>query len=239
MSLDYTNSIPLHIQLKKKIEEKIIKGIYTYQIPSERELMDEYYVSRSTVRKSIARLVDEGILEIRRGRGTFVSVKPINDWLGNLSSTNETIVNMGMEPGAKLIKAKIVKISEKTPIIELKEAYYFERVRFANHIPIGIERHYYPVEIGEQLIQFDLNKEAFYDLLEREIGVKLFEAKQALYAVDASKKNADLLNIPTNSNLLNAKRKLTDINGKFIEYEDALYRADMYSFQIKLSRKNG
>src|SRR5690625_6623429 len=91
--------------------------LYTYQIPSERELMDEYYVSRSTVRKSIARLVDEGILEIRRGRGTFVSVKPINDWLGNLSSTNETIVNMGMEPGAKLIKAKIVKIRDRKSVV--------------------------------------------------------------------------------------------------------------------------
>lgn len=42
MSLDYTNSIPLHVQLKQKIEQKIYNGHYEDKIPSERELMDEY-----------------------------------------------------------------------------------------------------------------------------------------------------------------------------------------------------
>src|SRR5699024_8420760 len=108
MSLNYTNSIPLHIQLKKEIEEKIFAGEFSEKIPSERELMDKYYVSRSTVRKSISQLVNEGILEIKRGKGTFVAVRPINDWLGNLRSTNETIHKMGMEPGAMLITSKVI-----------------------------------------------------------------------------------------------------------------------------------
>lgn len=59
MSLDYTNSIPLHVQLKQKIEQNVYNGRYADKIPSERELMDEYYVNKSTVRQSIQQLVLE------------------------------------------------------------------------------------------------------------------------------------------------------------------------------------
>jgi|SRR5690625_911153 len=238
MSLNYINSVPLHIQLKKKIKDKILNREYTEKIPSERELMKEYYVSRSTVRQSISQLVQEGILEIKRGKGTFVAVKPIDDWLGNLTSTNETIKKMGMEPDAKLTEAKIITLDERLKgSIGLMEVYYFERVRYANKVPIGIERHYYPIEIGEQLVKYNLDKIALYDLLEQELNVIAYEANQEINSVNATESDARLLKIPVHSNLLNAKRKITNVNGEFIEFENALYRADMYSFKIKLSRK--
>jgi len=239
MSLDYMNSIPLHIQLKKEIEEKIFTGQYTKKIPSERELMEEFYVSRSTVRQSVSQLVQEGVLEKRRGKGTFVAVRPINDWLGNLSSTNETVERMGMEPGAKLIRSEIITLSAQLKeITGLDKAYHFKRVRYANRIPIGIERHYYPVELGNRLVKYDLDNEAFYNLLERELGVKTFEAEQIIKSVNPAKEDAKLLHIPEGTSVLNAERKITDVDGHFVEFENAYYRADMYSFKIKLSRKS-
>ncbi|MRG85050.1 GntR family transcriptional regulator [Salinibacillus xinjiangensis] len=239
MPLDYTNSIPLHIQLKREIENKIFTGYYIHKIPSERELMDDFHVSRSTVREAIGLLEREGIIEKKRGIGTFVSVKPIDDWLGNLSSTSETIERMGMEPGAELIDSKIINlkhdIQKKTG---LQRAYFFKRIRFANHIPIGIESHYYPIDIGQELVKYDLNKEALYDLLERQLGVKTFEAEQVIKSTTLSSEDSKLMNLPLNSNMLYAERLLKDVNGKFVELENAIYRSDMYSFKIKLSRKN-
>src|SRR5690625_1455131 len=143
---------------------------------------------------------------------------------------------MGIEPDAKLIRTKVLNEDSEIKIINLSEAYYFERVRYANKVPIGIERHYYPIEIGKQLIKYDLNRVAFYDLLEKELNIIALEAEHEIYSVNATKLDAKLLNIPVHSNLLHAKRKITDINGAFIELENALYRADMYSFKINLSR---
>jgi GntR family transcriptional regulator len=239
MPLDYVNSIPLHIQLKKEIEEKIFDGIYVEKIPSERELMAEYRVSRSTVREAIRLLEVEGIIEKRRGKGTFVALRPISDWLGSLSSTNETIERMGMVPGAKLVKSEIRNVTGAIKDqIGLDKAYYFKRIRYANHIPIGIENHFYPIHLGEQLVKFDLNKEAFYDLLERELGVKTFFAEQIIMAGKLSKEDANLMEVPVNTDVLIAERKITDIDGNFVELEKAFYRSDMYSFKIKLSRNN-
>ncbi|WP_205599187.1 GntR family transcriptional regulator [Oceanobacillus halotolerans] len=237
MALNYTNSVPLHLQLKNELEQKIYEGIYIGKIPSERELMDEYYVSRSTVRQSIDQLVREGVLEKKRGKGTFVALKPIDDWLGSLSSTTETIERMGMDPGARLIESKIVTLSNHLrEITGLAEAYYIKRVRYANHIPIGIETNYYPVEIGLKLANYDLNKESLYELLERQLDVNTYAADQIIKSAHLTKEDGALLNIPIRSSMLNAERKLVDVNGDFVEFENAYYRSDMYSFKIKLSR---
>jgi GntR family transcriptional regulator len=140
--------------------------------------MDGYYVSKNTVRQSIEQLVREGILVRKLGEGTFIVLKPINDWLGNLSSTSETIERMGILPGAKLIKVEIICLYGKIiKFTGLNKAYRFKRVQFANNIPIGIERHYCPIHLDGQLVKFDLNKKAFYDLLERELDVKTFQSE--------------------------------------------------------------
>jgi len=236
--LNYTNSIPLHIQLKQEMEAKIFRGEYTGKIPSERELIAEYYVSRSTVRQAVSQLVREGVLQKKPGRGTFIALKSINDWLGNLSSTSETVERMGMVPGAKLVKSEIVSLHDSLrDITGIDQAYHFMRIRYADHIPIGIERHYYPVELGKKLIGYDLNKEAFYDLLEHELGVNAFEADQVIKAGKPSNSDAKLLEIPLNSSILNTERFISDVKGDFVEFESAFYRSDMYSFKINLSRK--
>jgi len=239
MPLDYNNSIPLYVQLKERIEQNIFDGIYNEKIPSEREIMDEFYVSRSTVRQAIGELVSDGVLEKRPGKGTFVSMKPIDDWLGNLSSTSETIQRMGMEPGAKVIQAEMVELAPHLEqITGLTEAYHIKRIRYADDIPIGIENNYYPVALGEKISAYNLNDVTLYDLLELKLGVHTKEADQLIRAGKVKKEDAKLLGIPDSAPILNVDRKLIDMDDRFVEFERAYYRADMYSFKIKVARNN-
>lgn len=240
MELDYTNSIPLHIQLKEILEYQIAKGILSGKIPSERQIMEEYQTSRSTVREAINLLVKEGILEKRHGKGTFVSLKPIHDWLGNLSSTTETIRHMGMKPGARLIThyhtTPSIRIQEQSGF---REAYFIKRIRYADDIAIGVERHYYPVEIGENLVQYDLDNATLYDLVENELGIQFAVADQTISSGKLLTEDQTYLDIPENGHVLIAKRVIKDQTGRVIEMEEAFYRSDMYQFTINLSRKFG
>ncbi|MFC4663810.1 GntR family transcriptional regulator [Oceanobacillus aidingensis] len=239
MTLDYTNSIPLHVQLKQIIEQKIYNGDYAEKIPSERELMDEHYVSRSTVRQSIEQLVQEGILVRKPGKGTFIAVRTINDWLGSLHSTSENIEKMGMTPGARLVASQEIElVGRLKEVTGLDKAHHFKRIRYANDIPMGIERHYYPVALGKKLSQFNLDEEAFYELLERELKVNTFQAEQEIRAGISTRDDSELLNIPEGTSIIIAERKITDVHGAFVEFERAYYRADMYSFKITLSRNS-
>ncbi|WP_373893884.1 GntR family transcriptional regulator [Virgibacillus sp. CBA3643] len=239
MTLDYNNSVPLYIQLKLNLEQNILQGMYKDKIPSEREIIDEYYVSRSTVRQAIDQLVSEGVLKKRPGLGTFISIKPIDDWLGSLSSTTETIQRMGMDPGAKLIESEIIELPEYLQnMSELTKAYHFKRVRYADNTPMGIENHYYPVHLGKRISTYDLDQVTLYDLLERKLDIHTLDAEQVITAGKAEKENAALLEISSDESVLIADRKLVDVNGEFVEFEHAIYRSDMYSFKINLSRKN-
>ncbi|KON87803.1 GntR family transcriptional regulator [Sporosarcina globispora] len=237
--LDSKSPIPLHIQLKNKLQELIDNRSFNEKIPSERELMDTYKVSRSTVREAVSHLVNEGVLKKVHGKGTFISKKPIEEWLGNITSTTEVIRNMGMKPDAKLLDNGIVVPAKE--IVEasgLTEAYFIKRIRYANDKPLALENQYYPIEIGESLAQYDIEKGTLYDLLEQSLDLKFAEAEQIITSTYLSKEEADLLGVPCSLSVLHIERLLTDVNGSLIEYYSAYFRSDMYSFRIKLSKNN-
>ncbi len=81
--------LPLYYQLKELLKSHIELGILKPGdcVPSERELVETYEISRPTVRQAINELVVEGLLTREKGRGTFVSVPKIKQWfLESLSS---------------------------------------------------------------------------------------------------------------------------------------------------------
>ncbi|MBY0120349.1 GntR family transcriptional regulator [Bacillus sp. S/N-304-OC-R1] len=238
MELDPKSPIPLHIQLKDGIQTLINEGYYKEKIPSERELMDRYKVSRSTVREAVSHLVREGVLEKVHGKGTFISTKPIEEWLGNLTSTTDTIRKMGMKPDAKLIEhGRVIPTQDIIDTTGFKEAYYIKRIRYADDQPLAIEIQYYPVGIGEELSKYDIDKGTLFDILEHNLNIKLSEAKQIITSSFLSKEDAALLGVPEKYNVLNTERLLMDVEDNLIEYYIASFRADLYSFRINLSKK--
>lgn len=240
MPLDQNNNNPLHIQLKEIIESQVAQGILSGQIPSERQFMETYNVSRSTVRTAVNLLVQEGILEKRHGKGTFVSLKPIHDWLGNLTSTTETIHQMGMKPGAKLITHyPLIPDSRIQKQTGFQEAYFIKRIRYADDIPIGVEHHYYPLDIGMKLAEYDLDNATLYDLIENTLGIQFAQANQTITSGPIKSEDKAYLEIPPQSHVLIAERIIKDQADRVIEMEEAFYRSDMYTFKLNLSRKFG
>lgn len=238
MGLDPKNPIPLHVQLKEILKNEILQGDFKEKIPSERELMDKYSVSRSTVRQAISSLVHEGFLEKRHGRGTFVSHRPVEEWLGYISTYNEVIENMGMKPSTRLLSQERGKEpGEIANILGVSEFYAIERLRFADDIPIAIEKQYYPLEIGLKLAEFDLNTAVLYDILEVSLGLKLWEAEQIISCALPTKEEAAYLEIPEKSCILTMERVIYDPEGNPLEFLKGVFRSDMYAFRIKLARK--
>lgn len=240
MELDTQNPIPLHAQLHELLKKEILAGNLKDKIPSERELMDTFSVSRTTVRQAISALVRDGVLEKVHGKGTFVSHLPVEEWLGSLSSYNDIIEGLGMKPGSKLL-SQGVKSSPRSiaNMLGVDNFYSIERLRYADEVPIAIERQYYPLEIGFELAKYDLDKGVIYDLLELSIGVTLWEAEQTITSELPSKEDAKLLEIPEKSCIFTAERLTFDPKGNPVEYLHSINRADMYSFRIKMKRRRG
>ncbi|MDH7602814.1 MAG: GntR family transcriptional regulator [Armatimonadota bacterium] len=89
MSLDNNSPLPKHFQLREAIRRDVlVRGLRPGDlIPSERELVRIYDVSRVTVRRAIRDLVEEGFLRREGRRGTFVNdITRTSTWsVGNQS----------------------------------------------------------------------------------------------------------------------------------------------------------
>lgn len=237
--VNYENPIPLHIQIKDLIQAEIHDGKYKEKIPSERELMERFSVSRSTIREAISHLVREGVLQKVHGKGTFITTKKsVHEWLNALHSFTETVQNMGMKPGAKLLYTNVVTACEKEKAI-LKEDSLFTiaRIRTADNLPIAIERHYYGKAIGTKLQRYNLEISTIYDLIEKELQIMIVEAEQIIKCKQISDEDAAHLQLERGVNVLEVERIITGVNGEPIEYYTSIFHPEVYSLRIKTKRE--
>src|SRR6201987_2967024 len=82
------------------------------QLPPEDGLVERFKVSRTTVRKAIQNLIERGLVEVRRGKGTFVTLPTITQELTELAGFVEDMQALGRPPTARLLDKRVVAADE-------------------------------------------------------------------------------------------------------------------------------
>src|SRR5450432_2399049 len=137
--------VPRYYQLKEIMRERIGTGEWKPGdlIPSERELSEQYGISRMTARQAITELVNEGLFYREQGKGTFVSRHKITQQLIHLTGFTEDISARGQRPGTKVISAAMhvadEVIAEKLHINPGTPIFRLQRLRLADEEPLAIE----------------------------------------------------------------------------------------------------
>ncbi|TCP31539.1 GntR family transcriptional regulator [Scopulibacillus darangshiensis] len=212
-ALDEKSPVPLHVQLTAILEKQIESGYFNKKIPSERELMETYHVSRSTVRVAVLTLVQEGILEKRHGKGTFVSNKPVQGWL---KITNDT--ENSAEQDIKLLDYRRILTPDhiKLKLEYENECYYIERLMLTDQTPVAVERHYYPTEAH--------------------IKINASGSEQIISCEPVNKTDAENLKITRGMYVLSSESIMYSSNGDLVEYCKGLFRPDLSPIHLKMSR---
>ena len=236
--MNFESHIPLHIQLKDLIKAEIVEGKYEEKIPSERELMERFSVSRSTVREAVNHLVRDGVLKKIHGKGTFITKnRAVHDWLNTLNSFTETVKQMGMMPGARLLYSnELDYLEDGLKIFGEQPIYSIARLRTADNQPIAIERHYYEKKLGEAISKYNLNKATIYDVIENDLNIAIVEAEQTIRCCAITAQDAELLNLQPNINVLCIERVLTGENRQVIEYYQSFFHPELYMLKLKRKR---
>ncbi|MFB4161199.1 GntR family transcriptional regulator [Geomicrobium sp. JSM 1781026] len=240
--MDRSKSLaPLHFQIKTTLRDEIRSGVYVEKIPSERDLMARFSVSRTTIREAVTHLVQDGVLTKVHGKGTFISQSPpVQEWLDSLSSLTETVENMGRKPGALLLDHGFVTKEPKiSSYLQSDHLYYIKRLRTVDGEPMAIERHFYEVNLGLALAEFDLNEAVIYQLLEDELTVDLYEAEQTISVKPVQHCDAINLDLGSHQYALHVERLMTNRYTKPIEYYLATFHPDRYELRMKTQRKKG
>src|SRR6476619_4873450 len=83
-AVDRSSPLPLWAQMQEDLRRRLATGAFVERFPTELELVEQYAVSRHTVREALRRLRDSGVLDSARGRGTWLAPQPIEQPLGSL-----------------------------------------------------------------------------------------------------------------------------------------------------------
>lgn len=193
--------LPKYFQLKKSIIEKIDNDEYAVGglIPSERELMAEYDMSRITVRKAIDDLVQEGYLYKVHGKGTYVKGENKGYNLLSITSCTEDIRRMGMTPSRKVLVNEVTEADKKRRrllnLCEGEKVFHLSRIYYADEEVVNYTETYLPYRFMEGIERFDFSKLSLYEQLETEYGIHITRADRTLEAVMAHDQIASYLDL--------------------------------------------
>ena len=242
-----SSRIPLYYQLENVLREKITSGAFESgeRMPTESDLIEEYGVSRITVRQALQALSNDGLIDRHQGRGTYIAARKSKKrkFTGTIHLTGslDELIEMGMDTPVKVLEmnrveadvheAELLQIKVGTPIYRLK------RLRLVDGKPYSFILNYLPEEIGAKLTLAELSSGAVLRTMETKFGLNLDNAIQEIKAELADPYVAKLLDIRVGSALLSIERTVYTDKGKPVEYVHTLYRSDLYGYSVKLVRE--
>lgn len=235
---------PLYQQLKDVLELQIKNGMLKagQRLPSEKELCAMYNISRITVRQALAELAREGLINRSHGRGTFVAGPRIRQDLVRVTPFEETLISKGLEPSTEYLRSAIIPadyhLATVLAIPVATEVIRLELLGLGNREPMVYYVSYLSRELGEKLDDWakDLARgnQAFSTLdLYEKVGLPAPSmVTQSFEAVPANKEQADILKIKPGDPVLFITSLVYSADGRPLEYKQAAYRGDQYSFHI-------
>jgi GntR family transcriptional regulator len=239
-----SNREPRRATLRQRVfealRERIMQGEYgaDQQLPSESVLMQDYGVSRVTIRLALRDLVDLGLIHTQQGRGSFVSAPRATYNLSALLGFNEATQGRPFAATSKVLSARPVRatrdVARALRLPRSASALEVHRVRCLNARPVSVEISYFPEEIGARLCGHDLSQDIF-PLLER-LGIGL---DRSLLLIEARGCPADVavdLELDRGFPILQLNRLTLDTLGRPVDYEQIYCRGDAYQYRVELRR---
>ncbi len=242
--LNPRESTPLYLGLRELIRDKIAAGKYPpdQAIPSERELCRAYGVSRITVRQAIAGLIHEGLLYRRPGKGTYAAPRKVSQGLSRFVRFAQTVEQIGLQPATRILFAgSATPDPEAAAVLGLGpegSCARLELLGLGDGRPLVIYDSFFAPEAGEAMLRAAGFRErsgrpfSTYDLWEETPGLQPVRVQQTLEALCAAGAAAKALAVKRGQALLRVISVFEDRRGRPLEFRRALYRGDLYKFQV-------
>ncbi len=233
---------PIYQQLNSQLRLLVGSGECPVgsQFLTERQICDRYGVSRATANKALSNLVSEGLLEFRKGVGTFVRGRSLDYNLRALVSFTDKARAAGKEPSTEVLQFETVRaedvLDDVPQLLQVGPAaalYYIERLRLADGLPVILEKRYVVAEHCPDLTAEDVGG-SLYSLWTTRYHLPIEGADESIRAVNTRGADARLLKLRDGAAgmLIRSVGHLT--GNRPLWSERTLYRGDSYEFQNRL-----
>jgi GntR family transcriptional regulator len=236
------NGIPLYHQLKEIFEDRLASGEWASGdlIPNELELCKQFGVSRGPVRQALDRLVQEGKLARRQGKGTRVLPPKIENELGGFYSFTSLIEQKGLQHSARILSFETVPAAgSPARLLALPPSarvYQVRRLRLADSLPLILEKLYVPEALCPGLTPGDLDTHPLYSLMAERFAISLARATQFFEPALADPYEADILGLPRGAPVLLLQNLTYSQGDRPVVLSRAILRGDRVRYLVELSQ---
>jgi GntR family transcriptional regulator len=240
MPNDRQNGTPAY----KKIQATILKRVESGRlkpgdaVESERELAKIHGVSLMTARHALTALEQDGVVQRRRGAGTFIAQPKIH--FNKLMGFNELMNGRNLAASSKVLSFNVVsnerEVAARLALADGTRLNEVGRLRLGADEPFALETCYFSAEQFPDLTRTTLARGSLFSILEHAYGIQLAYADEEVDATAADSATAHLLQVPRSHPLLRMRQVIYSTKGQATVYVLGLYRSDRYNLLIRRFR---
>lgn len=231
---------PKYLQIRDVILRWLSTQSVGSRLPTEMTLSAQFGVSRETIRKSLQRLEQGGIIRRRPRAGTFLMKRPVASSDLRLTGPIEEFEDFGTATTAKLVRQgpapAPTDVASALAVAEGAQVYEYKRVRFLRGKPLLLLDAYFPLKIGQRIARRDLAGGLIVPALRTMLKSPLREEYQQIDALVATGVLARQLRLAVGAPVLSVKRLFVDSTGAPAVFFRENFRSDRYFYTIKLSQ---
>lgn len=230
--------IPRNVQLAELFRQRIARGVWRIgeKLPTRDALMEEFGVSRVTIRQALDRLASEGLIESERGSGTTVTGEVRSDKWFHLETTLEDLHRTYLD-----IKPQIRNLSEDAESPRLapedgKPAARYRHIR-RTHARDGVPYCAISIYLDERIFRLAprrFRNQIVISVLRDLAAVTVAKARQTLTIGVADVETATLLGVAANVPVAEVRRVFTDTEGRVIYLAEVTYRGEAIRLEMEL-----
>ena len=234
--------MPLWQQLQQQLLDRLAAGEFANHFPGELALVEDYGVSRHTVRQALQQLRADGVIVAERGRQPRVAPAPeIQQPLGALYSLFASVEAAGLtqqsivrtfDTRADALIAERLQLEASTPLI------YLERLRLAGDEPLAIDRVWLPAELAAPLLGADFSHTSLYGELFQRTGIRLDHGSEDIHAVAPTRAERTQLRCSPEVAAFSINR-LGHVRARPVEWRHTLIRGDRFALTAEFSASAG
>ncbi|MGW4110793.1 GntR family transcriptional regulator [Actinosynnema sp. NPDC004786] len=230
--LDRSTGTPLWRQLQDDLITRLHSGDFETGFPGELALVNDYRVSRHTVRQALHQLRADGLVVAERGRQPRVGpAADVEQPLDTLQSLFASVEAAGLEQRSIVrvldiradgVIADQLALEGSTPLLHL------ERLRLAGGSPLAIDRVWLPAAVASPLLDADFTRTSLYTVLAERTGLKVDQSRETIKAVVPTPAERALLDCGPDVACLSLHR-LGRARGRPVEWRHTMVRGDRYA----------
>lgn len=234
--------LPLWEQVHDDLVRRVRAGEFEDSFPGELGLVEQYAVSRHTVREALRRLREAGVVTGERGRTSrLTEPAEIDQAMGSLYSLFAAVEASGQTQRSVVRHCDVrcdSAVAQRLALADSAPLFYLERLRLASDRPLALDRVWMPAEVAGPLLEVDFSETALYEQLRMRCGVTLTGGHESLRAVLATRAERVMLQMPAGVAAL-AIERLGHDRGRPLEWRHTLVRGDRFAVSAEFSQPSG